>query len=102
MDEVNRLHRRDPLREPLRDTQSAAPAFGSVDHWDEIEALLRPLEPRARGVLWARLHGYEHGEIGEALGVSASRVCQIQRNATEWLNLQQTVPGYHHNTGHLR
>lgn len=56
-----------------------------LDQEDAIEALLRPLAPRRRRVLWAWCHGEGVASIARRMGVVSSRVSQILKESLEEL-----------------
>jgi len=67
---------------------------------DSLEDLLGPLSPRSRTILRDRyVRGRTHREIGEDLGLSESRVCQLEAAALEVLRVSlrttcaMVVPG---------
>lgn len=84
----------DPVGARLVDTHAAAPDEAVFSHArrDDLLAALRLLPPRQRGAIeLALFEGLALREIGDRMGISESRVCQLQKRAVQ--HLQRAVGG---------
>lgn len=84
IDEIRRFEfwrRYDEPLLPQHDPQSERSDMEILASRELVEQILRPLRPRERYIVWERAQGRSQAEIGEVLGISASRVCQIEREA---------------------
>jgi DNA-directed RNA polymerase sigma subunit (sigma70/sigma32) len=78
------------LPDGLLDLVSSTPGFWTPERTRELEARWRALEARDREVLKRRCRGSTLAQVGAAIGLSPSRVQQLQTRALRRLRFGLT------------